>query len=101
MLDGKTPDAAREGLLSDAAGLPAGPCKRCEREVLAYRVPSENGADGVERFACAHCDEPLRRVYLVDESELETLGYGIEDPLRQGCGTGCGAGGCGVRPPAR
>ena len=97
MLD-ETLDAAREGLLSDAAGLPAGPCKRCEREVLAYRVPGE---DEVERFACAHCDEPLRRVYLVDEAELEALGYGIEDPLRQGCGTGCGAGGCGVRPPAR
>ena len=91
-------DATHEALLSDAAGLPAGPCKHCEREVLAYRMPSD-GDD--ERFACAHCDEPLRRVYLIDEADLETLGYAMEDPLRQaGCGTGCAAGGCGVKRPA-
>jgi hypothetical protein len=94
-------DVRREGLLSDAAGLPAGPCKRCEREVLAYRLPTATDAEPAERFACAHCDEPLRRVYLVDESDLETLGYGIDDPLRQGCGTGCAAGGCAARAPSR
>lgn len=87
-------DGPRESLLSDAAGLPAGPCRRCEREVLAHRVA---GADGEERYACAHCDEPLRRVYLVDEAELDALGYALEDPLRQGCATGCAAGGCGAR----
>lgn len=87
-------DERRDELLSDAASLPAGPCKRCEREVLAYRIASD---DGAERFACVHCDEPVRRVYLVSEAELEELGYGVEDPLRQGCGTGCAAGGCGVK----
>ena len=90
-------DEAREALLSDAASLPAGPCAKCEREVLAYRILGEDDA-AVERHACVHCDTPLRRVYLLSESELETLGYGVEDPLRQGCGTGCGAGGCGVKP---
>lgn len=91
-------DDAHESLLSDAASLPAGPCKGCEREVLAYRLPDEGDA---ERWACVHCDQPVRRVYLVSESELETLGYGVADPLRQGCGTGCGAGGCGVKPQTR
>mgnify|MGYP001082449419 CR=1 FL=1 len=27
----------------------------------------------------------------------EALGYAADDPLRQGCATGCAAGGCGVR----
>jgi len=95
-------DPTHEALLSDAASLPAGPCKRCEREVLAYRVAGDGGgATAEERYACVHCDETVRRVYLVSEAELETFGYGVEDPLRQGCGTGCAAGGCGVRPPAR
>jgi hypothetical protein len=89
-------DEAREHLLSDAAGLPAGPCKVCEREVLAYPVA---GDEAGERYACVHCDALLRRVYLVDEAELDTLGYAVDDPLRQGCATGCAAGGCGVRRP--
>lgn len=88
-------DARREQLLSDAAGLPAGPCPRCEREVLAYRVA---GDGDTERFACVHCDQPVRRVYLIQESELDDLGYAVSDPLQKGCGTGCGAGGCGVKP---
>jgi len=88
-------DAGREDLLSDAASLPAGPCKACEREVLAYHLPGEGDA---ERWACVHCDGPVRRVYLVSEGELDALGYGVEDPLRQGgCATGCAAGGCGVK----
>lgn len=91
-------DDARESLLSDAASLPAGPCKGCEREVLAYRLPDDGDS---ERWACVHCDQPVRRVYLVSEAELETLGYGVEDPLRAGCGTGCAAGGCGVKPQTR
>ena len=91
-------DDARESLLSDAASLPAGPCKSCEREVLAYRLPDEGDS---ERWACVHCDQPVRRVYLVSEAELETLGYGVEDPLRAGCGTGCAAGGCGAKPQTR
>jgi hypothetical protein len=94
-------DATHEVLLSDAASLPAGPCKRCEREVLAYRDLRAAGDAGAERYACVHCDEPVRRVYLVTEAELEGLGYGVEDPLRQGCATGCAAGGCSARPPAR
>lgn len=90
MLDGE-----REELLSDAASLPAGPCKLCEREVLVYRCPDE---DEAERWACVHCDGPVRRVYLVSEGELDALGYGVEDPLGQrGCATGCAAGGCGVK----
>ena len=90
-------DDARDALLSDAAGLPAGPCAACGREVLAYPVPDGDA----ERHACVHCDGPVRRVYLVGESELDELGYAMSDPLAQksGCGTGCGAGGCGVKRP--
>jgi hypothetical protein len=92
-------DGLREELLSDAASVPAGPCTRCAREVIAYPLPADGEPDGesAERYACVHCDAPLRAVYLVGEAELEALGYGVDDPLRQGCGTGCGAGGCGVR----
>ena len=90
-------DEAREALLSDAAGLPAGPCPACGREVLAY-VVLEGDA---ERHACVHCDGPVRRVYLVGESDLDELGYAMSDPLavKAGCGTGCAAGGCGVKRP--
>lgn len=90
-------DEAHDVLLSDAAGLPAGPCPACGREVLAYVV-----VDGdAERHACVHCDGPVRRVYLVGESELDELGYAVSDPLAQkgGCGTGCAAGGCSVKRP--
>ena len=83
--------APRESRVSDAAGLPIGPCPACEREVLAHRRPEGDG------FACVHCDGILRQVYLVDESELSELGYDAWDPLASGCGTGCGSGGCGVR----
>jgi len=89
-------DGLREELLSDAASVPAGPCKRCQREVIAYPL-DEADDDGRERYACVHCDQPLRAIYLVGEAELEALGYGVEDPLRQGCGTGCATGGCGRR----
>lgn len=78
--------------LSDAASLPVGPCPACEREVLAYVA---GRAD--ERFACVHCDGPLRHVDWVDEADLEGVGYESWDPLAGGCGTGCAAGGCGVR----
>lgn len=90
-------DETREALLSDAAGLPAGPCAKCEREVLAYLVPDGSA----ERYACVHCDGPVRRVYLVGEGELDDLGYAVSDPLRPqgGCATGCAAGGCGVKRP--
>ncbi len=88
-------EGIRDELLSDAGSVPAGPCRRCEREVLAYPIAGVPG-DG-ERYACVHCDEPLRAVYLVDEAELGTLGYAVEDPLRAGCATGCAAGGCAVR----
>jgi hypothetical protein len=90
-------EATRDTMLSDAASLPAGPCPACEREVLAYRAgadPSDAAA-----WACVHCDGPLRRIYLVSEGELEALGYDVSDPLRAGCGTGCAAGGCGVKRP--
>ncbi|MEW6270872.1 MAG: hypothetical protein AB1689_16435 [Thermodesulfobacteriota bacterium] len=90
------PEGGRESLLSDAASVPVAPCPRCEREVLAYLVAGEEGG---ERYACVHCDGPLRGAYLVQESELDALGYAVEDPLRAGCGTGCAAGGCGVRRP--
>jgi hypothetical protein len=90
-------DDVREELLSDAASVPAGPCRRCQREVIAYPVDADPAGEGGERYACVHCDEPLRAVYLVGEAELEGLGYGVDDPLRQGCATGCAAGGCGVR----
>jgi hypothetical protein len=86
-------ESARDHLLSDGASLPAGPCPKCEREVLAYRPASAEG-QGEETWACVHCDGPVRRVYLVDESELDELGYAVSDPLRAGCGTGCAAGGC-------
>jgi len=88
-------DGLREELLSDAASVPAGPCKSCEREVLAYPLDPE--ADGAASHACVHCDTPLRAVYLIGEDELEALGYDVADPLRAGCGTGCAAGGCGPR----
>jgi hypothetical protein len=88
-------DDVRDALLSDAAGLPAGPCPACGREVLAYVVPDADA----ERYACVHCDGPVRRVYLVGESELDDLGYALTDPLRPqgGCATGCANGGCGVK----
>ena len=90
-------DEVRESRLSDAAGLPAGPCPACGREVLAYVVPDGD----IDRHACVHCDGPVRRVYLVAESELEELGYAVSDPLQPqaGCATGCAAGGCGVKRP--
>jgi hypothetical protein len=85
------PVVSSERRLSDAAGVPVGPCPTCEREVLAHRGPES------DVFACIHCDGTLRRVYLVDEAELSALGYEAWDPLASGCGTGCGRGGCGVR----
>lgn len=90
-------DDARGALLSEAAGLPAGPCATCGREVLAYPVPDADA----ERYACVHCDGPVRRVYLVGEGELDELGYAVSDPLaaKSGCGTGCAAGGCGAKRP--
>lgn len=90
-------DEAHESLLSAAAGLPAGPCAACGREVLAYRVPEA----GDDRHACVHCDGPVRRVYLIAEHEIEELGYALSDPLRPqgGCATGCAAGGCATRGP--
>ncbi|MDG2307437.1 MAG: hypothetical protein P8R42_22850 [Candidatus Binatia bacterium] len=78
--------------LSDAASLPVGPCPACEREVLGYVLP-----ESPERFACVHCDGPLRRVDWVDEQELSEVGYETWDPLAGGCGTGCASGGCGSR----
>ena len=78
--------------LSDAACLPIGPCPKCEREVLAYLLP-----DGVEGFACVHCDGVLRHVQWVEEEELGEVGYDAWDPLAGGCGTGCASGGCARR----
>ncbi|HEY8515180.1 MAG TPA: hypothetical protein VIS07_06690 [Candidatus Binatia bacterium] len=89
-------DDAREVLLSDAASVPVAPCPRCEREVVVY-VAADAADDA--GYACVHCDGPVRGVYLVSESELDALGYAVADPLRAGCGTGCAAGGCGVRRP--
>ncbi len=80
------------GRLSDAASVPIGPCPDCEREVLAYVQPDAPG-----RFACVHCDRPMRRVDWVDENELGELGYDAWDPLAGGCATGCASGGCGAR----
>ena len=97
-------DAVSEDWLSDAASVPVGPCPRCEREVIAYLVGvatdlETSASDGAaaDRYACVHCDQPVRGVYLVDETELDRLGYAVDDPMRQGCGTGCAAGGCAVR----
>lgn len=94
--------AAAEVLLSDAAGLPAGPCRRCEREVLvvvAVGDATPGAPDEEERYACAHCGGPVRGVYLVDEADLDRLGYAVHDPTAaSGCATGCAAGGCAARP---
>lgn len=81
--------------LSDAASVPVGPCPGCQREVLAYLAPAAPRASG--RYACVHCDRALRHVDWVDENELAEVGYEAWDPLAGGCGTGCAAGGCGVR----
>jgi hypothetical protein len=78
-------------LLSDAAGLPAGPCRTCEREVLAYAIEAGGG------YACVHCDGLLRHVDWIEEADLERLGYDVNDPLAAGCGTGCANGGCAVQ----
>lgn len=78
--------------LSDAASVPVGPCPDCEREVLAYIQP-----DSEDRFACVHCDRPLRHVDWIDEDALSEVGYDAWDPLAGGCGTGCASGGCGTR----
>lgn len=82
--------------LSDAGSVPTGPCPTCEREVLGYLSP-----EVASRYACVHCDGPLRGVYWVAEDELEELGYDAWDPVESaGCGTGCGSGGCGVGRPS-
>lgn len=80
--------------LSDSASVPVGPCPDCEREVLGY-LASDPAAPG--RYACVHCDRPLRHVDWVAEHELSEVGYEAWDPLAGGCGTGCASGGCGVR----
>ena len=86
-----------ESRLSDAGGLPVGPCPSCEREVVAYLV--ESGPEPVH--ACIHCDLPLRRVEWIDEGEMGRLGYEVRDPLAAGCATGCAKGGCAPRDDAR
>jgi hypothetical protein len=83
-----------EERLSDAGGLPVGPCPTCEREVVAYLVDSEDGPV----HACVHCDRPLRRIDWIDEREVARLGYDVRDPLAtKGCATGCASGGCAVK----
>ena len=83
-------DDARESLLSDAASLPAGPCKGCEREVLAYRLPDEGDT---ERWACVHCDQPVRRVYLV-------VGVRARDPRLRRRGSAARRAAARAAPPA-
>ena len=81
--------------LSDGDGIPVGPCPACEREVVAYL---EDADDETERYACVHCDGPVRSVELREETAIAELGYDVADPLAAGCGTGCAAGGCGAKP---
>lgn len=78
--------------MSDSASLPVGPCPTCEREVLGYVTSGQ-----AERYACVHCDGPLRGVSWLSEDELGEFGYDAWDPLAGGCATGCASGGCGVR----
>jgi hypothetical protein len=78
-----------------AAALPAGPCPRCEREVLAYAIPGENDE---ETWLCVHCDGPLSGIDFFSEGDLERLGYDLRDPLAAGCATGCASGGCATKP---
>ena len=73
--------------LSDAASLPAGPCARCEREVLAYRVRGEDGRCRAPTPACTATGRCGGSTWS-PRVELASLGYGVEDPLRQGCGNG-------------
>lgn len=89
----RAPDDAR----GDEVLLPSGPCPACEREVLAYPVGDVDGAEESERWACVRCDGPVRAVEWVGEDALETLGFGVHDPLAGGCGTGCGTG-CATKP---
>jgi len=77
--------------LSGAGGLPSGFCGSCGRQVLL-------SSDDHSRWACVHCEAEVATVSLVAEDDLSTLGYGILEEPKAGCATGCGAGGCSVRP---
>lgn len=72
--------------------LSVGWCGFCERDVLAVPDPDD---PGLRR--CAHCDERLRTLRPIAESELESLGYEFfsGDAPTSGC-TSCASGGCGI-----
>ncbi len=76
-------------------GFPVARCARCARDVLTHVHVDVRGD---ERRLCLHCDAELdpREVRWVAESELEPLGYGLEE--EGGCGRpGCGKGNCSNR----
>jgi hypothetical protein len=77
-------------LFSSAASVPTADCRVCGRRVLVHEGPTGTRC-------CVHCDEPVGTVALVGEEDLAALGYGVIEEAAGGCGTGCGAGGCGIR----
>jgi len=90
-----------DSYLSDSGCVPVGPCPRCEREVVAYPADDGSPAAGAgepgmrgERYACVHCDGPVRQVAWIEDVELDDLGYAVTDPRLGGCATGCANGGC-------
>jgi hypothetical protein len=89
-----------ETYLSASGCVPVGPCPRCEREVVAYAADEGVAGEGqaaamrAERYACVHCDGPVRQVVWLEDEELDGLGYAVTDPRLGGCATGCANGGC-------
>ena len=74
--------------LSSSAGLPSGFCAICDRQVL---LSQEEG----DLWACVHCEAAVASAELVAEEEIGEVGYSVVEEPAAGCGTGCGAGGCG------
>lgn len=78
----------------------AGPCVRCERDVLAARELDDLGKLVA---VCLHCDAVLNSETLseVAAGELEALGYFVEGESSNPHGSrGCRDGHCGVRQPS-
>ena len=76
---------------------PVSRCGPCGRDVLTHVHLDDAGA---ERRRCLHCDAEIdpREVRWVLETELDGLGYAVDDDPGAGCGRpGCGKGNCASR----
>jgi hypothetical protein len=75
-------------------GFPVGHCARCKKDVLVWVRLDERDE---ERRHCIHCDAELdpAELRLVEEAELDAVGYGTHAEAEH-CGRpDCGAGRCG------